>query len=108
MASAGGSQLDHLVDESSIYVLPQHRVALVALLDAMHDIVVVDRLAPARDLRRPTPDAIVREAKGRIYPAKDARMPRDLFEAGYPRLKEFLEYRDPGISSAMSRRLMGS
>ncbi|WP_322516757.1 FAD-binding oxidoreductase [Rhodopseudomonas palustris] len=53
-------------------------------------------------------DAIVREAKGRIYPAKDARMPRDLFEVGYPRLSEFLEYRDPGISSALSRRLMGS
>jgi hypothetical protein len=52
-------------------------------------------------------DAIVREAGGRIYLAKDARMPRDLFEAGYPRLNEFLAYRDPGISSAMSRRLMG-
>ena len=52
-------------------------------------------------------DAIVREAKGRLYPAKDARMPRDLFEAGYPRLAEFLNYRDTGISSAMSRRLMG-
>jgi FAD/FMN-containing dehydrogenase len=53
-------------------------------------------------------DAIVRAAGGRIYPAKDARMPRDMFEAGYPRLGEFLPYRDPGISSAMSRRLMGS
>ncbi len=53
-------------------------------------------------------DRIVRQAGGRIYPAKDARMPRDLFEAGYPRLAEFLQYRDPGISSAMSRRLMGS
>jgi FAD/FMN-containing dehydrogenase len=52
-------------------------------------------------------DAIVREARGRIYPAKDARMPRDLFEAGYPRLAEFLQFRDPGISSALSRRLMG-
>ncbi|XYJ11319.1 FAD-binding oxidoreductase [Telluria sp. B2] len=53
-------------------------------------------------------DAIVREAGGRIYMAKDARMPRDLFEAGYPRLHEFSAYRDPGISSALSRRLMGS
>lgn len=53
-------------------------------------------------------DAVVREAKGRIYMAKDARMPRELFEAGYPRLQEFLGYRDPGISSAMSRRLMGN
>lgn len=53
-------------------------------------------------------DAIVREAKGRLYPAKDARMPRELFEAGYPRLAEFMKYRDPGISSSLSRRLMGS
>ncbi len=51
-------------------------------------------------------DAIVREAGGRIYLAKDARMPRDLFEAGYPRLTEFLPYRDRGISSALSRRLI--
>lgn len=51
-------------------------------------------------------DAIVREAKGRLYMAKDARMPRDLFEAGYPRLSEFATHRDVGISSAMSRRLM--
>lgn len=53
-------------------------------------------------------DAIVQQARGRIYPAKDARMPRQLFEAGYPRLSEFIQYRDPGISSAMSRRLMGN
>ena len=53
-------------------------------------------------------DAIVREAKGRLYMAKDARMPVDLFESGYPRLKDFLPLRDPGISSAMSRRLMGA
>ena len=53
-------------------------------------------------------DAIVRETGGRIYLAKDARMPRELFEAGYPLLNEFLKYRDPGISSGLSRRLMGS
>ncbi|OGR00818.1 MAG: FAD-linked oxidase [Deltaproteobacteria bacterium RIFOXYD12_FULL_55_16] len=53
-------------------------------------------------------DAIVRETGGRLYLAKDARMPRDLFEAGYPRLAEFLQYRDPGLSSALSRRLLGS
>jgi FAD/FMN-containing dehydrogenase len=51
-------------------------------------------------------DAIVREANGRLYTAKDARMPRDLFEVGYPRLSEFTAYRDAGISSTMSRRLM--
>jgi FAD/FMN-containing dehydrogenase len=53
-------------------------------------------------------DAIVRTAGGRLYPAKDARMPRAMFEAAYPRLGAFLAYRDPGMSSAMSRRLMGS
>ena len=52
-------------------------------------------------------DSIVHEAKGRLYLAKDARMPRDLFEAGYPSLAKFLHYRDPGISSALSRRLIG-
>lgn len=35
-------------------------------------------------------------------------MPRAVFEAGNPRLGEFARYRDPGISSAMSRRLMGN
>jgi len=35
-------------------------------------------------------------------------MPRELFEQGYPRLNDFLTFRDPGISSGLSRRLMGS
>jgi FAD/FMN-containing dehydrogenase len=52
-------------------------------------------------------DAIVSEAGGRLYPAKDARMTRAMFEAGYPRLDEFINYLDPGISSSMSRRLLG-
>lgn len=53
-------------------------------------------------------NAIVREAQGRLYSAKDACMPADLFAQGYPRISEFLRYRDPGIASAMSRRLLGS
>lgn len=52
-------------------------------------------------------DHIVKQAQGRLYLAKDARMPQSLFEAGYPRFNEFLKYRDPGISSEMSRRLLG-
>ena len=52
-------------------------------------------------------DAIVREARGRIYLAKDARMPREMFVEGYPLLSNFLKFRDQGISSQMSRRLMG-
>jgi FAD/FMN-containing dehydrogenase len=53
-------------------------------------------------------DDIVRAAGGRLYPAKDARMPRALYEATYPNLAAFAKHRDPGMSSAMSRRLMGS
>ncbi len=53
-------------------------------------------------------DAIVRAAGGRIYLAKDARMSRALFEATYPNLAAFKRFRDPGMSSAMSRRLLGS
>jgi hypothetical protein len=49
---------------------------------------------------------IVAAAGGRLYPAKDACMPRDLFEKGYPRLDEFKRYRDPALASAMSRRLI--
>ena len=50
-------------------------------------------------------DAVVREAGGRLYPAKDARMGRDLFHAGHPGLTEFFRYRDPGMASDLSRRL---
>lgn len=53
-------------------------------------------------------DQLVREAGGRIYLAKDARMSREMFEAGYPRIDEFQKFRDPGMSSAMSRRLLGN
>ena len=53
-------------------------------------------------------DAITAEAGGALYLAKDARMPRSVFETGYPRLGEFLPFRDPGVSSSMSRRLLGS
>jgi len=53
-------------------------------------------------------DAIVSASGGRLYPAKDARMGAELFAKGYPRLKEFLPYRDKNISSAMSLRLLGS
>ncbi len=52
-------------------------------------------------------DSIVAEGRGRIYCAKDARMPKSLFESGYPELEHFLKYRDKGISSALSRRLLG-
>jgi len=53
-------------------------------------------------------DDIVMNAGGTLYPAKDARMSRRMFESGYPRLQDFLPFRDPGITSSMSRRLLGS
>ena len=52
-------------------------------------------------------DAIVAAAGGRLYPAKDARMPAELFRRGYPGWQAFEAFRDPGVSSAMSRRLFG-
>ncbi len=51
-------------------------------------------------------DAILRSVGGRLYPAKDARMPCDLFRDGYPRLEEFSRYVDPHCSSSFWRRVM--
>ena len=42
-------------------------------------------------------NAIVLAAGGRIYPAKDACMTREMFERGYPRLAEFSWFRDPAF-----------
>jgi FAD/FMN-containing dehydrogenase len=52
-------------------------------------------------------DAIVSEAHGRLYPAKDGRMPGKLFRSGYPRWSEFARYIDPRCSSTFWRRVMG-
>lgn len=52
-------------------------------------------------------DQLVYEAGGRLYLAKDMCMSKKLFEAGYPKYKEVLKYKDPNISSDMSRRLLG-
>lgn len=50
-------------------------------------------------------DAVVREAGGALYPAKDARMPPDMFRAGYPLWEKFSAYVDPGFSSSFWRRV---
>jgi FAD/FMN-containing dehydrogenase len=52
-------------------------------------------------------DKMVLEAGGRNYLAKDATMSHPHFMTSYPHIPEFLTYRDPGISSELSRRLMG-
>jgi hypothetical protein len=48
---------------------------------------------------------VVREAGGRLYPAKDGRMPEDLFRRGYPGLSDFVNHIDPKFSSAFWRRM---
>jgi FAD/FMN-containing dehydrogenase len=50
-------------------------------------------------------DAIVRDAGGAIYPAKDARMSPETFRASFPRLDEFRQYVDPKFSSSLWRRV---
>jgi FAD/FMN-containing dehydrogenase len=53
-------------------------------------------------------DEIVLAAGGAGNPSKDARMSRAMFDASFSNIQEFNKYRDPAISSAMSRRLLGS
>lgn len=53
-------------------------------------------------------DAVVSAAQGRLYMAKDARMSKDLFRQGYPQWEAFCDFMDPGMSSMMSRRLLGA
>ena len=65
---------------------PNHGAATLALFDRL--------------------DAIVRSAGGRLYAAKDARMPGDFFRAAYPRWQEFSRFVDPEFSSGFWRRVM--
>ena len=50
-------------------------------------------------------DAIVREAGGRLYPAKDGRISAAMFRAGYPDWEDFARHVDPSFSSAFWRRV---
>jgi FAD/FMN-containing dehydrogenase len=49
-------------------------------------------------------DAIVREAGGRIYPAKDAHMPGADFRAAYPQWQQLEALRDPSLLSRFWER----
>ncbi len=51
-------------------------------------------------------DAIVAEAGGALYPAKDARMSPAMFRRGQPGLESFLPHIDPAFSSSFWRRVM--
>ena len=52
-------------------------------------------------------DAIVAQAGGAIYPAKDARMSPQMFRRSFPRLEEFAAHVDPAFSSSLWRRVHG-
>ncbi|HET6576782.1 MAG TPA: FAD-binding oxidoreductase [Gemmatimonadales bacterium] len=53
-------------------------------------------------------DAVVREAGGAVYPAKDARMSPQSFRAFFPQLDRFAGQRDPKFSSSFWRRVHAS
>ena len=50
-------------------------------------------------------DAVVREAGGAVYPAKDARMSAESFRAFFPALERFTLQQDPKFSSSFWRRV---
>lgn len=50
-------------------------------------------------------DEVVRQSSGAVYPAKDSRMPPHVFQASFPRWREFAQYIDPALSSSFWRRV---
>jgi hypothetical protein len=50
-------------------------------------------------------DEVVKQSGGALYPAKDSRMPQQMFEASFPQLTEFKKYIDPAFSSSFWRRV---
>src|SRR5713101_5235321 len=50
-------------------------------------------------------DQIVLSSGGAVYPAKDARMSAESFQAFFPQWKEFAQYVDPHFSSSFWRRV---
>lgn len=53
-------------------------------------------------------DEIVKQSGGALYPAKDARMSQSLFQASFPRWRNFVPYIDPKMSSSFWRRVTGA
>ena len=51
-------------------------------------------------------DQIVRQSEGAVYPAKDAHMTPESFQAYYPQWQAFAHYIDPHCSSSFWRRVM--
>jgi len=50
---------------------------------------------------------MTREFGGRLYPAKDATMTAEQFQAFYPQWQQFARYRDPQFSSSFWERVTG-
>jgi FAD/FMN-containing dehydrogenase len=50
-------------------------------------------------------DAIVRDASGALYPAKDGRMSAAMFRSGYPSWERFGSFVDPAFDSDFWRRI---
>ena len=63
-----------------------------------------NRGAPTRDLLGRL-EGLVRDAGGRLYPAKDSVMTAETFNRGFGRGGEFRSLIDPGLSSAFARRV---
>ncbi len=65
--------------------------------------------AQTRDLAEslfPRLDAIVRDAGGRLYPAKDAHMSGSDFRQAYPAWEQLEALRDPSLMSRFWKRVM--
>lgn len=55
-----------------------------------------------------TLDEVVVQARGAVYPAKDARMSPETFAASFPAAEEFRGFLDPALSSSFWRRVTRS
>jgi len=53
-------------------------------------------------------DRVVRQSGGAVYPAKDARMSPESFQAYFPHWRDFVQYIDPKFSSSFWRRIMAN
>jgi FAD/FMN-containing dehydrogenase len=51
-------------------------------------------------------DSVVKEHKGALYPAKDARMSKEIFSLSFPKLEQFKKFVDPHFSSSFWRRVV--
>ena len=72
--------------------------------------VALDIPAPGlQDLRAlDRADAMVADAGGRVYPAKDRRMAATMFQRFFPQWRELEAARDPALSSSFWRRVTAS